>query len=262
MTWSFNSITLFFNSSPLELQEVVPQWGHTLTDLSTLTLSFSQEREFQNIRKHSVVVYKTLMDENRRIRKIMTNFSHGRNSHANNLVIDADCHFLLLIFLVKIELSWRVKTENFTYTTQPTNIFASFLMGSMIVLGLAPPNIYSNFVLVRRIKPYEICFSRNFGITFLPLGRYRSLLLVYYLTIAPNLVRPLLFRKFLGLLQVRNPKLTFLGQLRFHNPKLSKMYAKYHDLWYFSLVSLTFPLILRIPCLSLLIPFFLQLIFI
>ena len=79
MTWLFNLVTLFFNSLPLELQEAVQLGRYTLPDLSTLTNSFSQERELQNIRENYIVAYKTLMDVNRRIRKIMTIFSHSRN---------------------------------------------------------------------------------------------------------------------------------------------------------------------------------------
>ena len=75
MTWSFSLVTLFFNSLPLELQEVVQLEEYTLPDL------------------FSIVAYKTLMDANCRIRKIMATFFHSRNSNANSLITDADCHF-------------------------------------------------------------------------------------------------------------------------------------------------------------------------
>ena len=75
---------------------------------------------------------------------------------------------------MKIDLSWRIKTGNFTFQTQPTNMLANLLTSSMVVLSLAPPSIYSNSLLVRRIKSYEIYFCRKFGLTFLLLGRDRS----------------------------------------------------------------------------------------
>ena len=74
MTWSFSLVNFFFNSLPLELQEVAQLEEYTLPDL------------------FSVVVYKTLMDANYRIRKIMVTFFHSRNSNANSLITDADCH--------------------------------------------------------------------------------------------------------------------------------------------------------------------------
>ena len=67
--------------------------GCILTNFSTLTTYFTQERELQNISENFIVVYKTLMNENRHIWKIITIFSHGRNSHTNSLSTDADFHF-------------------------------------------------------------------------------------------------------------------------------------------------------------------------
>ena len=69
----------------------------------------------------------------------------------------------------------------------------------------------------------NIFVCRKFGISFLLLGKKRP---TFCFLPIPPIQLTTSFRKFLGLLRVRNPKLTLLFQLLVHNPNLTQLYAK------------------------------------
>ena len=60
-------------------------------DLSTLTTSFSQERELRTLREYSVVAFKILNDESIRIKKLVATFSNNRSS--NKISIDTQVQY-------------------------------------------------------------------------------------------------------------------------------------------------------------------------
>ena len=60
--------------------------GLRFPDISTLTTSLLQEKSLQTLRKHGVVAFKTLSDENCRIRRIIFIVTNDRGSSHNNLL--------------------------------------------------------------------------------------------------------------------------------------------------------------------------------
>ena len=97
------------------------------------------------------------MKKTRRIQKMMTIFTNSHNSHVNSLLTYDNYYFKNslakqtirghspLVFLKKIDLSWRVIIGNFTSRTQLTNISASLSTESIIVLGVTQASTDLNF---------------------------------------------------------------------------------------------------------------------
>ena len=85
MTWSFPLVTLFFHALPSELQETMQSGGYVLPDLSTLLTSHLQEQELQRLHEQTVITYKLLQDESKRIRKLMITFGTIRMFSSNTL---------------------------------------------------------------------------------------------------------------------------------------------------------------------------------
>ena len=93
------------------------------------------------------------MEENHYIRHITTTFTNDYNSNSNSLVTDADR--LFQNSLVKQTIRGYSPPEStcenrplvtskdnfFIHRTQPTNVSASFLVDSIVVLGVAPYSI-------------------------------------------------------------------------------------------------------------------------
>ena len=72
----------FFHALPSELQEDVQLERYVFSDLSTLLTSHLEEQELQRLREWAVVAHKTLQDESKRIRKLMTTFGTIRGSNS------------------------------------------------------------------------------------------------------------------------------------------------------------------------------------
>ena len=70
---------------PAQLQEAIQLGGYIFPDFSKLTTSLLQEQSLQQLREHAVVSYKTLIDESRRIRRIMSTMNTDR-VHNNTVV--------------------------------------------------------------------------------------------------------------------------------------------------------------------------------
>ena len=89
MSWSFCLVTLFFQALPTELQEAV-QFGRCIFhDISKLTTSLLHKQSLQSLREHAVVTYKTLTDESRRIRRIMSTMNSDRGTSNNNSFVQS-----------------------------------------------------------------------------------------------------------------------------------------------------------------------------
>ena len=80
MTWSLSLVALFFNILPQKLQEDVELGGCFLPNLSTLTTSLSQRREFQTLWEYSVTSFKSLTSEINRIKKLVASFSIAKHT--------------------------------------------------------------------------------------------------------------------------------------------------------------------------------------
>ena len=87
MSWSFYLVTLFFQALSMELQEAIQLGGYIFPDISKLTTSLLQEQSLQQLREHAVVAYKILIDESRRIRRIMSTMNTDRVY--NNAVVQS-----------------------------------------------------------------------------------------------------------------------------------------------------------------------------
>ena len=85
MTWSFCLVYLYFHALPSELQEVVQLGGYVFPDISTLATSLLQEQALQVLREVAVVSFKMLLDETRRIRRIMNQNVASNNSTNHHL---------------------------------------------------------------------------------------------------------------------------------------------------------------------------------
>ena len=70
--------------------------GYILPDPSTLLTSHLEKQELQRLRERAVVAHKTLQDERKRIRKLMTTFGTIRGFSSNNLQMDANYYTAII----------------------------------------------------------------------------------------------------------------------------------------------------------------------
>ena len=87
-----------------------------------------------------------------------------------------------------IHLLSQRRMEKCTRRTRTINTLVAFLMGSKAVLAIDLLRIDSARVLARTIKPFEISFGRNFGLTFLLIGRNRAPLPFQLTLLLPHLL--------------------------------------------------------------------------
>ena len=65
--------------------------GYVLPDPSTLLTSHLEEQELYRLREQAIVAHKTLQDERKQVRKLMTTFGTIRGFSNNNLQMVANC---------------------------------------------------------------------------------------------------------------------------------------------------------------------------
>ena len=86
MTWSFSLVTLFVNAFPTDLQDAILREGYNFPNLSVLITKSLQAAALQDLRGKAVIVHKTLADEAKRIKKLLSSHLHPRShSHITNV---------------------------------------------------------------------------------------------------------------------------------------------------------------------------------
>ena len=89
MSWSFCLVTLYFQALPSDLQKAVQLGGYMFPDISKLTTSLLQKQSLQTLLEHTVVAFKKISNENRRIRKIMSTMNTDRGSSTNTSFVQS-----------------------------------------------------------------------------------------------------------------------------------------------------------------------------
>ena len=85
MTWSYSLVTLFFHVFPTDLQDAILKEGYNLPNLSFLITKSLQAVALQDLRGKVVIVHKTLADEEKRIKKLLSSHLRPRShSHVPN----------------------------------------------------------------------------------------------------------------------------------------------------------------------------------
>ena len=92
MTWSFCLVTLFFKAFPTDLQDAILKEEYNLPNLSVLITKSLQAATLQDLKEKAVIVHKTLADEAKRIKKLLSSHLHPR-SHSHSHVPNALSHY-------------------------------------------------------------------------------------------------------------------------------------------------------------------------
>ena len=74
MTWSFSLVTLFVNAFPTDLQDAILNEGYNLPNLSFLINKSLQAAALQDLKENVVIVHKTLANEAKRIKKLLSSY--------------------------------------------------------------------------------------------------------------------------------------------------------------------------------------------
>ena len=76
MTWSFSLVTLFVNAFPTDLQDAILNEGYNLPNLSFFINKSLQAAALQDLKENVVIVHKTLANEAKRIKKLLSSYLH------------------------------------------------------------------------------------------------------------------------------------------------------------------------------------------
>ena len=195
---------IIFHALPSELQEAVQLGDYVLPDLYTLLTSHLQEQELQRLREYMVVSHKTLQDDSKRIRKLISTFGTNRGSSSNNMIIDANCMYSITL----AEQTLRgnsdtltrankpiVKRTNRTLSPQnPINIYIYIYISVTVILifgclGCGSTDHTFDSIPVTTKEASEIFFGKNCGIRFLRRERKinQSHLLLQLILLSPQL---------------------------------------------------------------------------
>ena len=88
-SWSFSLVTLFYNALNVELQEIIRLDGYVLPNNSNLTTLFSQTSALKILREKSIVTFKLLSEEEKRVLSLLQ-YIFSRHSSLLNIEAEAD----------------------------------------------------------------------------------------------------------------------------------------------------------------------------